>query len=113
VAEEHLEPVEERRRENRLLRVGDLLLVMFEGRRRAGERCPAGAAVLVGLVLIGGADREGVLVADLMRDAAGDERSPVPPRNPSKMRFCSGGFVAAKAFRASSAESRKIRLPSP
>ena len=38
VAEQHLKLVHQRRRDDRLLRVGDLLLVMLERRRRAGQR---------------------------------------------------------------------------
>ena len=75
VPEEHLKLVHQRRPQDRLLRVGDLLLVMLERRRRAGQRRAAGAAVLVALVLIVRPDRERVLVADLVRDAAGDERA--------------------------------------
>ncbi len=74
VAEQHLKLVHQRRPEDRLLRVGDLLLVMLERRRRAGQRRAAGAAVLVALVLVVRTNRERVLVADLVRDAAGDAR---------------------------------------
>ncbi len=36
-----------------------------------------------------------------------------PPRLPSKIRFCSGGRVSAKAFFASSRASRNVKLASP
>ena len=74
VAEQHLELVEQRRPQDRLLRVGDLLLVVLERRRGAGQRRAADAAVLVALVLVVRPDRERVPVADLMRDAAGHQR---------------------------------------
>ena len=51
VADEHLELVEQRRAEDRLLRVGDLLLVVRERAGRARQRRAADAAVLVELVL--------------------------------------------------------------
>ena len=51
VPEQHLKLVHERRPEDRLLREGDLLLVMLERGGGAGQRGAAGVAVLVALVL--------------------------------------------------------------
>ena len=36
-----------------------------------------------------------------------------PAKTPSKIRFCSGGFVGANALRASKCASRNTRFPSP
>src|SRR4051812_22980543 len=74
VAEQHLKLIDEPRGDDRLLRVGDLLLVMLERRRRAGQGGAAGITVLVALVLIVRTNRKRVLAADLARDAAGDAR---------------------------------------
>ena len=41
------------------------------------------------------------------------ERRTGPPRKASAMRRCSGGFVTANAFRASSDASRKMKLAVP
>ncbi len=72
MAGEHLELIEQRRPQDRLLRVGDLLLVVLERARRARQRRAADATVLVALVLVVRADRERVPVADLPREAEVD-----------------------------------------
>ena len=77
VPDEHLKLIEQRRAEDRLLRVGDLLLAVFEVRSRARERRAAHAAILLALVLVTRPNRDRRLVAELMREAGRKERLPV------------------------------------
>src|SRR5262249_9391286 len=69
VADERLSLPQQRRPDSSLLSVGELLLVMCEGRARRGERRAADVAVLVLLVLVGGTNGDRGSVAPLMRDA--------------------------------------------
>ena len=74
VAEQDLKLVQERRPQRRLLRVGDLLLVMRERGARRRERRAADPAILILFVFVARTNRDRGLVAPLMVDAERDER---------------------------------------
>src|SRR6185437_9739695 len=77
VPDENLKLVDQRRPYDRLLREGELLLAVLKIGAGAGERRAADASILVALVLVARTERDGIPVADLMREAAGEERPPV------------------------------------
>src|SRR5262249_35730391 len=74
VADEDLELAHERRTNDCLLRVRDLLFAMLEVRASAHERGPADAAVLAALVFVVWPNRDRDVVAHLPRDAACNQR---------------------------------------
>ena len=68
--------MEQRRSQNRLLRVRHLLLVVSKRRGGARQCRPARAAVLVEFVLVVRSNRERIPVADLVGETRRNERAP-------------------------------------
>ena len=77
VADENLELMQQRRPDDRLLRVRDLLFVVREVGAGRGERRAADALIPVALVLVVRTDRDRDAVAVLMGDAERQQRLPV------------------------------------